>query len=68
MIVTTFDKKIGCKFDYIQVPSGVPQGPHVGPCSYKAYTCLINSRHLLNIHNKNNIHSFVSVEQFICLL
>lgn len=56
----------GYKSDYITVPSGVPQGSHLGPLFYNAYIydihkCFKNSKHLLYADDKK---IFISIKSF----
>ncbi|CAH2095709.1 unnamed protein product [Euphydryas editha] len=57
----------GYRSDYINVPSGIPQGSHLGPLFYSAYiydidTVLVNSKHLLYADDKKVYISVRSVD------
>lgn len=62
----------GYKSDFIQIPSGVPQGSHLGPLFYNAYmfdisSCLPNSSHLLYADDKKIFKYINSIETCVHL-
>jgi ribonucleases P/MRP protein subunit RPP40 len=61
----------GCRSCYVNIPTGVPQGSHLGPLLYNAYlydlgSCLKNTNYLMYADDKKVYYSINSVND--CLL